>query len=64
MRLTDFWARMERRFGAAYAESYARDMVLSTLGGRTVREALDEGDDVQTVWRAVCASTEVEASDR
>ena len=64
MRLTDFWARMERRFGAAYAESYARDMVLSELGSRTVREALDDGDDAQTVWRAVCAATEVEPSDR
>ncbi len=64
MRLTDFWARMERRFGAAYAESYARDMVLSSLGSRTVREALDDGDDVLAVWRAVCAVTEVEPSDR
>ena len=64
MRLTDFWARMERRFGRGYAESYARDMVLSQLGGRTVQEALDEGDDVKDVWRAVCAATEVEPSDR
>ena len=64
VRLTDFWARMERRFGAAYAESYARDMVLSQLDSRTVREALDDGDDVQAVWRAVCSATEVEPSDR
>ena len=40
--MTDFWSRMERRFGASYAESYARDMVLAPLGGRTVREALDD----------------------
>ncbi len=64
MRLTDFWSRMERRFGASYAESYARDMVLAPLGGRTVREALDDGDDVQAVWRAVCAATDVDAADR
>ena len=64
MRLTDFWARMERRFGRGYAESYARDMVLAPLGGRTVREALDDGDDVQAVWRAVCAATDVDAADR
>ncbi|MCW2778607.1 MAG: hypothetical protein JWN17_2332 [Frankiales bacterium] len=64
MRLTDFWARMERRFGAAYAASYARDMVLSELGGRTIHEALEDGDDAMAVWRAVCAATEVEASDR
>ena len=64
MRQTDFWARMERRFGSAYAESYARDMVLSHLGGRTVVEALEQGEDVKDVWRAVCAATEVEPSDR
>ena len=64
MRLTDFWARMERRFGRGYAESYARDMVLSQLGGSTVQETLDAGDDVKDVWRAVCAAMEVEASDR
>ena len=64
MRLTDFWSRLERRFGSAYAESYARDMVLAPLGGRTVKEALDDGDDVQAVWRAVCAATDVDAADR
>ena len=64
MRLTDFWGRMERRFGQAYAASYAADQVLSSLGGRTVQQALDDGDDVKLVWRAVCDATSVEASDR
>ena len=64
MRLTDFWGRMERRFGAAYAASYAADQVLSTLGGRTVQQALDDGDDAKQVWRAVCESTAVSAADR
>ena len=64
MRLTEFWARMERRFGAAYAASYASDQVLSTLGGRTVQQALDDGDDVKQVWRAVCDATAAPASER
>jgi hypothetical protein len=64
MRLTDFWGRMERRFGRAYAASYAADQVLSSLGGRTVQQALDDGDDVKAVWRAVCDATTVQASDR
>ena len=55
---------MERRFGRAYAASYAADQVLSSLGGRTVQQALDDGDDVKLVWRAVCDATSVEASDR
>jgi hypothetical protein len=62
--MTEFWRRMERQFGPAYAESYARDQVLRELGGRTVREALDQGEDAKTVWRAVCAAVEVPASER
>lgn len=64
MRLTDFWGRMERRFGAAYAASYAADQVLSSLGGRTVQQALDDGDDLKQVWRAVCDATAAPASER
>jgi hypothetical protein len=62
--LTEFWARMERQFGPAYADSYARDQVLAELGGRTVMEALDQGDDVKVVWRAVCRAVEVPARER
>lgn len=59
MRLTDFWQRMEEQFGATYAESFARDHVMSELGGRTVYEALAAGWDTKDVWRAVCAAVEV-----
>lgn len=55
---------METRFGAAYARSYAADQVLPTLGGRTVERALDDGDDVKLVWRAVCDATNAPASER
>jgi hypothetical protein len=60
VRLTDFWERMRAQFGRSYADSFARDYVLSELGGRTVREALDQGEDIVTVWRAVCRTVEVE----
>lgn len=53
MRLTEFWARMERQFGAAYARSYAADQTLSELGSRTVDQALADGEDAKAVWRAV-----------
>ncbi|MBK5305123.1 MAG: DUF3046 domain-containing protein [Frankiaceae bacterium] len=62
MRLTDFWDRMERLFGPSYADSYARDQVLATLGGRTVHQALKEGDDTKDVWRAVVAAQETARS--
>jgi hypothetical protein len=49
---------MEKLFGATYADSYARDQVLATLGGRTVHQALKEGDDAKDIWRAVLAAQE------
>jgi hypothetical protein len=54
VRLTEFWARMKEQFGDAYAESLAKDYVLSNLGGRTVNQALADGEDAKVVWRAVC----------
>ena len=64
MRLTEFWDRMERRFGPLYARSYAADQVLAPLGGRTVQQALDDGEDAKAVWRAVCEATAAPASER
>lgn len=62
MRLTEFWARMERLLGETYADSYARDQVLATLGGRTVHDALTQGEDAKDVWRAVLAAQEAQRS--
>lgn len=64
MRLTEFWARMRDHFGPAYAESIATDQVLRELGGRTVREALAQGEDVKSVWRAVCSVFDVPGQQR
>ncbi len=64
MRLTEFWARMHQQFGAAYADSLARDQVLAPLGGRTVTEALAAGEDVKAVWRAVCDAFSLPSRER
>jgi hypothetical protein len=64
VRITEFWARMERQFGVAYADSYARDQVLGELGGRTVHEALGAGEDLKAVWRAVCVAANVPERER
>ena len=53
MRHTEFWTRMDEALGSAYARTWAESQVIGTLGGRTVREALDAGHDPQTVWREV-----------
>jgi hypothetical protein len=54
MRLTEFWRRMNEHFGPTYAESFARDHVMSELDGRTVQQALDAGWEAKDVWRVVC----------
>jgi hypothetical protein len=54
VRLTEFWQKMRAQFGEVYAGSVAKDYVLSALGGRTVNQALADGEDVKVVWRAVC----------
>ncbi|MGW1029775.1 DUF3046 domain-containing protein [Streptomyces sp. NPDC002577] len=64
MRLTVFWQRMVEHFGPAYVDSFARDHVMSELGGRTVHEALDAGWAAKDVWRAVCSAMDVPADRR
>ena len=64
MRLTVFWERMNGRFGAAYADSLSRDLVLASLSGRTVHEALDAGVEPAVVWHAVCDAVDVPAHER
>ncbi|MEV4643047.1 DUF3046 domain-containing protein [Actinoplanes sp. NPDC049548] len=56
MRLTDFWQRLEQAFGSTYARSLAADHAFSDLGGRTIDEAIAQGVDTATVWRAVVAA--------
>lgn len=55
---------MNKQFGAAYADSLARDHVIAGLGGATVEAALRRGDDAKQVWRAVCDEFDVPARDR
>jgi hypothetical protein len=59
MRLTAFWDKMRAQFGEAYAESVAKDFVVAGLGGRTVDQALADGEDAKVVWRAVCEAFHV-----
>lgn len=60
MRLTDFWQRMETRFGATYAHSVAADYRLPKLGS-TVEQALANGVETKEIWEAVCAEFEIPA---
>jgi Protein of unknown function (DUF3046) len=56
VRLTDFWGRLEEAFGPTYARSLAADHAFADLGGRTIDEAITQGVETATVWRAVVAA--------
>ena len=56
--MTDFWRRMDERFGASYSRSIAADYRVPLLG-TTIDDALRSGVEVKDVWRAVCAEFEV-----
>lgn len=48
---------MDEVFGPAYSRSLATDLVLADLGGRTVDQALSDGERPVLVWEAVCEAT-------
>ena len=50
---------MNSQFGDSYAASVAQDFVLAGIGGRTVTQALSDGEDVKVIWRAVCEAFNV-----
>jgi hypothetical protein len=59
VRLTAFWDKMNKQFGETYAASVAKDYVLAELDSRTAAQALADGVDVKTVWRAVCVTFDI-----
>jgi hypothetical protein len=61
VRITEFWRRMNERFGEAYAASLAADYRLPKLGS-TVNDALASGVEAKQVWQAICAEFEVPAA--
>ena len=64
VRLTHFRRLMDDEFGAVRAGSIARDHVFGALGGRTVEQALEDGEEPRDVWRAVCEAVDAPASER
>jgi len=55
---------MDHHRGPAYARTWAETQVVQELGGRTVVEALAEGEAAKVVWRAVWAHLNLPASER
>lgn len=53
---------MNQQFGEHYAESVAKDYVMAELGGRTIEQALADGESAKKVWQAVVATFDVPAT--
>ena len=56
--MTDFWQRMDERFGVSYSRSVAADYRIPMLGS-TIDEAIEAGVETKEIWRAVCAEFEM-----
>ncbi len=53
MRITELRSRMSDYFSDS--DTYARDIVHAELGGATVNQALERGDEAGDIWKAVVA---------
>ncbi len=59
MRLSQFWALADDVFGAAYARTLAKDLVMADVGDRTAAQALEAGVPPRDVWHALCDAMDV-----
>jgi hypothetical protein len=59
VRLSEFWQLLEDEFGADYARTVARDVVVGALGGRTAEQALAAGLRPREVWDGLCDAMDV-----
>jgi len=64
VRHTEFWDRLERALGRAYAGSWAEQFVMADLENRTAGEALRAGVPPKRVWAAVWAALELPSRDK
>jgi hypothetical protein len=55
---------MEQALGSSYARTWSREHVLAELDGRTVTQALDQGESPKRVWHAVWRALGLPASER
>ena len=57
--MTEFHELVTDQFGSVRGASVMVDHVLSSLGGRTAAQAVEDGVDPRDVWRALCADFDV-----
>lgn len=60
----ELWRRMAEHLPEGQLDHWASSVVLSELGGRTVIEAIADGWEFKTIWRAVWAMLDLPATYR
>jgi hypothetical protein len=61
---TELWSRLREHLGDVYSRVWAAQYSLADLRGRTVTEALADGEPCKAIWRAVWSALELPARDR
>ncbi len=61
---SELWFRMQAHLGEFYCRVWAAEFSLAELKGRTVLQALADGEPCKTIWRAVWAALELPARER
>lgn len=56
MRITVLRQRMAEEFGTVRADHLSEDYVFSGLGGRTVNQAIEDGQSATRIWQEVCST--------
>ncbi|MBP3223665.1 MAG: DUF3046 domain-containing protein [Actinomycetaceae bacterium] len=59
MRESEFWAAVEWAFPHGRGRSLVDDLYMSSLGGKTPAQALDEGVAPQQVWIHMCQALDL-----
>ena len=59
MREREFWQLLEEVFGRSYGRALAHDQGLTKLGGATVVEALERGEEPRVVWNVLCDQMDI-----
>lgn len=64
MKETELWRRLARHLGEGYCHVWALEHHLAELDGRTVCQALADGEPCKLIWRAVWSALELSAAER
>ena len=62
MTQTQLWTRLAEALGDGYCRIWAAQQAVPGLASRTVQEALADGVDVKTIWRACWETLELSDS--